>query len=157
MISLMSELNSNSPPPKLRRPASVTLLALGVLTIASLNLVRFYLAISQWNFLAGLPSESPLYLVSTALIWNVTGWPLAWGLWRGKTWAPARCRSFSIAYGAYFWLERAFLFGKPRGDFSLPSLASLPGYGLFSAVMTVLILAFVFWTLSRKRVKSYFL
>ncbi len=139
-----------------RRPFSVTLLALGVLTIASLNLVRFVQAVRQWSFLASLPSEPPLYLVLTALIWIATGVPLVWGLWKGKAWAPARCRAFTVAYAAYFWLERLFLFGRPRGGFSLPSLASLPGGGLFSALATLVLLLFVFWALRRAGAKKYF-
>ena len=138
------------------RPFSVTLLALGVLTITSLNLVRFVQAIRQWNFLASLPTESPLYLVLTALIWIAAGGPLVWGLWRGKIWAPARCRAFTIAYVVFFWLERLFLFGRPRGSIGSPTLAYLPGQGLFEGVATLLVLGFVFWTLRRKGVKNYF-
>ena len=152
----MLETDLKAPLSKPQRPVTVTLLALGVLTIASLNLVRLYLAISQWKFLAELPAASPLYLVLTALVWNAAGWPLVWGLWKGKSWAPSRCRTFTLAYAVYFWLERLFLFGRPHGSTGLPSLASLPGYGIFSAVITVLLVAFVFWTLSRKPVKGFF-
>ncbi len=141
---------------KPRRPFAVTLLALGVLTIAGLNLARFILALLQWNFLASMPTETPFYLVLTALIWIAAGAPLVWGLWTGKFWAPSRCRSYILAYAVYFWLERLFLFGRPHDSFGPPSLAYLPGNGLFSALATLLALAFVFWTLRRPGVRRYF-
>lgn len=141
---------------KPQRPFSVTLLALGVLTIASLNLVRLIQAVRQWSFLASLPAESPLYLVLTALIWMAAGGPLVWGLWTGKQWAPSRCYTFVLAYTVYFWWERLFLFGRPNGGLDAPSLAYLPGQGLFLAVATILFLVFVLWTLRRPGAKKYF-
>ena len=149
-------MNEKMPAPKPHRPVSVTLLALGVLTIASLNLVRLFLAIRQWSFLAGLPSVSPLYLVVTALIWTLAGWPLVWGLWKGKSWALALCRSFAAVFALFYWWERLFLFGRPQAGFVTPSLANLPGDGVFSIVASVFVLGFVFWTLSRKNKKKYF-
>ena len=141
---------------KPHRPFSVTLLALGVLTIASLNLVRLILALRQWSFLASLPAESPLYLVLTALIWITAGGPLIWGLWTGKSWSPARCRAFTLAYAVYFWLERLFLFGRPSDSFGSPSLAYLPGQGLFSAGVTLFLLVLVFWILRRPGARKFF-
>ena len=56
---------------KPHRPASVTLVALGVLTIASLRLIRLVLAVLDWDFIGTLPGISPVYLVLSGLLWAV--------------------------------------------------------------------------------------
>jgi fucose 4-O-acetylase-like acetyltransferase len=62
---------------KSKRPFSVTLFALAVLSIAVIHLVRFIQAIQQWEFLASWPGVSPLYLAVTGIVWLGAGLPLA--------------------------------------------------------------------------------
>jgi len=88
-----------------QRPFSVTLLAIGVLSLTSLHLARFILAIRQWSFIVASPANiSPLYLIVTGLLWGLAGLPLAWGLWRGWEWASKTLIGFSGAYAFYYWL-----------------------------------------------------
>lgn len=129
-----------------KRPLLVTLLALLVLIITILNLVRFINTLTLWNFLASLPGVFPLYLAATGLIGVLIGAPLFWGLWIGDARAPKATRIVTILYLSYRWIERIVLTRKGNGLDNWP----------FAAIMTLITLLFVFWTLWRSDVKAYF-
>ncbi|MFQ5615035.1 MAG: hypothetical protein ACE5GO_01010 [Anaerolineales bacterium] len=71
-----------------RRPRTVTLLSVGVLTIAILFLTRLVQAVNRWGFFVDL-SVSPLYLAATGAAFGAAGILVAWGLWQGKPWGGA--------------------------------------------------------------------
>ena len=96
-----------------KRPFGVTLLAWAVIILAVLNLIRMEQTLVQWQFLAGLLPVSPVYLALSGLVWGLAGLPLAWGIWRGKSWAPAWTVAGILAYSLYFWLDRLLLEGYP--------------------------------------------
>ena len=145
---------------KPRRPTSVTLVALGVLTIASLHLIRLILAIIDWHFLETLPGISPIYLVLTGFLWSVICLPLWWGLWRGLSWAPRLTRWAALAYVLYDWVERGFLtwrnFRQTGLSPALPWLSDIPANWSFWVITTVILLAYIFWTLSRPKARAFF-
>jgi hypothetical protein len=145
---------------KPHRPASVTLVALGVLTIASLRLIRLVLAVLDWDFIGTLPGISPVYLVLSGLLWAVVGLPAWWGLWNGRSWAPGLTRWSALAYALYDWVERGYLVWRnlySSGAAPASTLASdVPANWLFGVIMTVILLAFIFWTLSRPKVRVFF-
>jgi hypothetical protein len=116
-----------------------------VLTITAANLVRLVQAIQQWQFLTELLSVSPLYLAASGFIWTTAGLVLAWGLWRGRRWAPGLMRLFALAYSLYYWLDRLLLRTAGPGS-------NWP----FTAVANLVLLIFIFRVLSRPRVKKYF-
>jgi hypothetical protein len=128
------------------RPLGVTLLALGVLSIASLNLLRLVDAVRLWEFLSKLLPISPLYLALTGLIAGGAGLILAWGLWKGRGWAPRFTRLASLAYMIYYWLDRLLLSNADSRRSNLP----------FSIGATLVLLALVFWILSRPKAKAFF-
>ena len=138
---LPSPNRSSSPP----RPLSVTLLALGVLTIAGFNLIRFYQAIRLWGFLSEFPTLSPLYLVLSGLIWGVAGVLLAWGLWRGYALARRFTLIFAVAYTLYDWIDRLWI-SKPGLSANLP----------FAAGLNLILLLVTLWILTRPRVRTFF-
>jgi len=139
---------------KTPRPRGVTLLALGVLTIASLNLLRWVLAVRDWSFLSEWSGASPLYLLLTGLVWTVIGWPVWAGLWWGKPWAPGWLMRLAGAYSIYFWLERLFLYDRPA---SVPAFQPLlPGNWGFLVGLNLVSLVIVFWVLRHKKAKAYF-
>jgi H+/Cl- antiporter ClcA len=133
------------------RPRRVTYLALGVLTIAGLSAVRFALAIKQWKFLDSLPGVSPVYIMSTGLVWILTAGPLAWGLWRGHSWAPRTCQTAALAYSAYIWIERLFLFDRTPG-----SWIHFPDNAPFILVVNLLLLLFTFWSTTGPKPDLFF-
>ena len=136
-------------PAKPRRPFGVTLVALLVLIIASLNLLRFALSLLQRQFLGSLPGVSPLYLALTGLVWASIGLALFWGLWRRKRWAPSGVGWGALLYAVYDWLDRIFFSGWLKSRQPPANLA-------FTAGLTLVTLAFIIWTLSRPKNKAIF-
>lgn len=133
------------------RPRRVTYLALGVLTIAGLSAVRLILALRQWTFLGSLPGVSPLYIMSTGLVWTLVAGLLVWGLWRGCSWAPRYSQVAALAYSSYFWAERLFLFDRTPG-----SWIHLPDNAPFILVANLLLLIFTFWSTSGAKPDLFF-
>lgn len=129
-----------------KRPFLVTLLAVLVLTITTINLVRLINTLILWSFLVSLPGVPPLYLAATGLIGFLIGVPLFWGLWTGDPRAPKATKIVIILYLSYQWLERIVL--TRTGN----RLDNWP----FTASMTLITFLFVFWTLRRSDVKDYF-
>ena len=127
------------------RPASVTYLAVGVLLTAGFNLLRFWNAFREYEFLSGLLPFSPLYLVLGGLFWGLTGLVLFFGLWLGKQWAPTLTRIAAIVYTLYFWLDRIFL-----------TSAGIGVNWLFVLIINIIILALVFLILNRNNARRYF-
>lgn len=136
----------NQARPRLSRPIRVTLLAIGVLIIASLHLLRLVEAARQWRFLADLPGVSPLYLALTGLIWGAAGLPLFWGLWRGHARAFRFTPSYLLVFALYYWLDRVFVANRAV------SLANWPVH----LALTVFSLAFMFWALRARASRNYF-
>ena len=122
------------------RPFSVTLLTLGVLTLAAAGLVRMQQAISLWDFLVSL-NISPVYLFITGLFFGVAGLPIAWGLWRGLAWTPRLCTGYVLAVVTYYWLDRLFLTQTQSESVNTP----------FAIVVTMLVMGFMFWVFRRKK------
>ena len=140
---------TSTPYPQAGRPFRVTLLALGVLIIASLNLLRLIQAVVQWDFLVSLPGFSPLYLAVSGFIWAATGFPLVWGLWLGRPWAPRATQLFSVGYVLYFWLDRVFLTDDPLIPAGSSNLFFLIG-------LSVVVLVLIFGIFSTPRSRAFF-
>ena len=133
------------------RPRRVTYLTLGVLTIAGLSVVRFVMALRQWKFLGDLPGVSPLYIMVTGLVWTLVAFPLVWGLWRGRSWAPRYTRVAALVYSGYFWAERLFLFDRTPGHW-----IHLPENAPFILAANLLLLIFTFWSTSGAKPDLFF-
>ena len=128
------------------RPFRVTLLAVGVLTIASLNLLRLVEAVRQWRFLTSLTGVSPMYLALTGLIWASIGLPLFWGLWRGHARAAKSAPSYVLVFGLYYWLDKIWIANRAI------SLTNWP----VTAALTVIGLIYTFWALRTRASRDYF-
>ena len=82
-----------------KRPRSVTLLAMLVLTLAVLHLTRFEQSISRWAFLQETLPLHPAYLVINGAFWGFAGLVIGWAIWVAKSWRRASmladcCASF---------------------------------------------------------------
>jgi len=134
------------------RPLSVTLLAWMAFIVTIVNFLRLGLSLYNWEFLEGLlPSAVslplfPAYLALTGLVWGSVWLPLAWGIWRGKLWAPHFTLAALLAYTIYYWLDRILLTGDLRQNLNWP----------FSLGLNLLILLWSLWILTRPRAKIFF-
>jgi hypothetical protein len=133
-------------PQRARRPFGVTLVAVGVLSIASLNLLRFMLAINLHEFVDSLPTALPYYQAISGFIWAVIGLTLFWALWRGFNWAGRLTLGFTVAYALYYWLDRLVIArGVVTGDnWFLP------------ASVTAALIAYNFLALSNLKARAFF-
>jgi hypothetical protein len=132
----------------MKRPKSVTFLAVGVLTLAGIYLLRFFQAVKQWEFLLEFfPSKfTPAYLVLSGVLWGGIGLALAWGLWSGRRWAPPLTRILIALFAVYSWLDSLFLAADP----------AVASANLFRAASTLVLLVLTFWILSRPGTKLFF-
>lgn len=140
---------ADTKPPRPKRPYSVTLLALGVLSIAGWGLLRVLMALWQWQFLTELPGISPLYIALSGVAWGIASPPLFWGLWRGLPWAPRLAPAVVLTYAIYYWLDVVFLMDHLSGG-------NLPKNWLFAIALTALLLGYTVWALKRPAAKTYF-
>ena len=131
----------------MKRPLSVTLLALGVLSFTGANFLRFVESIRQWPLLSSLPLEiSPIYIGLTGLLWTLAGLPILWGLWRGRPWASLGLRILVVVFAVFFWIDRLLVVNFPGERVNWPFL-----------LITNLVVWFIaFWVLTRKPVKQFF-
>jgi hypothetical protein len=143
-------------PRRVKRPWSVTWLALGVLIITVINLTRFILSLRYWSFLTTQPGPSPFYLAISGFIWSVAGSVLLWGLWKPANWAPRLMEAEALTYALYYWLDLLFVRDHPVANTSLAMRTVLPANWQFSAWATVICLVFIMWVLGRSKVKAYF-
>jgi hypothetical protein len=129
-----------------KRPFSVTLLAVLVLSITIVHLVRFINTLTLWNFLTELPGGSPIYLLLSGLIGFIAGALLSWGLWTGKPRAPLAAAILTVIYLSIQWLEQAISVRAGNEFENWP----------FMVGITLIVLLFVFWTLLHASSKAYF-
>lgn len=127
------------------RPSTVTLLALGGLSIGGINLLRFVEAVRQWRFLETLLGVHPLYLAASGLVWGTVWIVLTGGLWEGRRWAPLATRLAALAYSLYYWTDRLLL-----------SAGGLRTNWPFSAGLNLLLLMAVFLVFQGRRERAFF-
>ena len=138
--------------PTHRRLLSVTFLALMVFIGAILNLLRLGLALRNWAYLSELlssveiPSIFPAYLAVSGLVWGLVGLLLAWGIWKGESWAPRFLFAVLLVYSAYYWIDRLFLSGYPQRISNWP----------FALSVNLLILLWSVWVMTRQRTRYFF-
>jgi len=134
------------PTSRRRRPVLVTWLSLGVLTFSAFYTAR---AAAGLTLLArpALPLTIPLwYLPLTGVLWSGCGIVVAVGLLRGKSWGPHLMRWGTLAYLAWYWLDRLLL---ARSEYARQTEPA-------SALLTALSLALVFGLLQRPSLRAFF-
>ena len=145
-----------SPPAEPRRPRSVTLLALGVLSIAVLGSLRAYLAVRDWQFLANWPGVSPLFLMVTGLAFAILGVVVFWALWWRNIWALRLTWAASLTFALIYWLDQIFVAEHPPYDPTGAAQPFLPSNWLFAASVTAILLLYTAWVVHRADVKAYY-
>ena len=129
-----------------RRPFTVTLYAVVVLTIAAFYLARCYNALAQWEYLADLLPFSPAYLAVTGAFWGLAGLWLLWSLLYGWRFARRLFWVVFLGHGLYFWLDRFLMPGNPERSAN----------NAFWIVMYVLVGVISVWVLHRRAGNVFF-
>jgi FtsH-binding integral membrane protein len=137
---------SNQNRHKKTRPLSVTLLALGVLSIALVNLAGFVQAFFTWDFLEKLLSFSPAWIGISRLFWGVWGIFVAWNLWYGRKAAPKLILWTSISFLLFTWINRLVLY---------TSAGRSANFGCLS-VISIILIVFMIWAITSPEAKSFF-
>ena len=123
---------------KPKRPWPVTLLVLIVLLVAGIQLMKFTMAIQQWDMIENtLTLVSPLFLTLTGSGWGLISIALGWGLWLGKSWARFGIQIAGVLYVLAIWIDLLWIAApdlmQTRWPFSLG--LSILGLGsLFASV-----------------------
>jgi len=126
-----------------QRPAHVTWLSLGVITVAVVALS----GLVAWFSLPDLPyTVPPAYLLIRNGLWGAWGLLAALGAFIGRSWAPRMIRWGGLAVLIWYWADRIFL---ARSEYSRANWST-------TAVLTVMAIAFAGWVLSRRIVRTYF-
>jgi hypothetical protein len=145
-IKLVDEqINNSRLSDHVSRPFSVTMLAIGVLTLAGLNLIRAVAAFQQMEFLTDLLPVSPIYLIVSGLVWGVVGLVLAFWLWSGHPAAAGGTLAAALAYSLYYWIDRSLLAGNPPA-----------ANWLFALLVNLSLLVVVCLILFRRKARTFF-
>lgn len=130
------------------RPFGVTVLTGFVLMFTALQALRFWVALTNWEFLSSLPLKAPpAYLAASGLVWALAAGWLALGLWRGLRWAPKAARWGLGAYIAFHWLDKTL---AQVGGLERSNLA-------FEAGLSLIIIGSVFAVLALPQVRAYYI
>lgn len=130
----------------MRRPFSVTLLAIGVLTLAMVGLARAWEAFRLWEFLGSL-QVSPGYLMFTGLLAGVVGLLATLGLWRGMRWGARLALVYVGAVLIFYWVDRLFITKSQVTEVNTP----------FAIGVSLLIVLTSTWILFRKPARLFFI
>jgi len=110
----------------LKRPFSITFLALLVLCFTAWNGLRLGAAISFWNNLRQYSARpGPFYIAVSGGFWLLTGLPLFWGLWRGEAWVRIAALFAAILYTSWYWFDRLILQPIPRANWPFALLINI--------------------------------
>lgn len=125
------------------RPGIVTLMSLGVLTLAVAFLSRLTAGLRSHSLPLTIPAW---YLPLTGAIWGVGGVLLAWGMFTGKRWAPALTRLSAVTFTLWYWADRLLLTRSDYAAMTRPADAAIS----LTALMVLL------WGLNRRGTREYF-
>lgn len=126
-----------------QRPALVTWLSLGVLTLGVFSLGGWAAGLT----LPDLPYAAPRpYLLLRNALWAAWGFATATGAFLGRNWAPKLLRFGGLFGLVWYWADRLLLSRSQYARTSWP----------VSAALSALAIAVLVWILSRPRVSDYF-
>jgi hypothetical protein len=114
-----------------------------VLILTAVHLTRLALSLR----LPSLPLTVPAwYFALTGAVWGATGMLAAYGLFRGRRWAPRTVRWGALLYTAWFWADQALFVRAEYASQSRPALIAL----------NLLAVATTIWILQREVSRQFF-
>jgi len=134
--------------PRLKRPFSVTVLAVLVLSLAVMHVFGALEAWRHWYFLQELPLTVPVaYLAGKNLFWGLAGAVIAVGLWLGKRWAWLGMQIATGVYAGLYWVDRLWLAPSSMLAIRWP----------FAVGLTAFYLLYTFYVLRRPQGRAFFM
>jgi len=110
----------------MERPFRITLIALGVLSLAAFNAWRAILVVLRFEYLRGLSLEGPaLALALTGIVWAAGFGAAAIGLYRLRRWARLWSMAAIALYQANLWLIRLSFEKSPDEPLTRPADAAI--------------------------------
>ena len=129
------------------RPKSITTLSVLYSLISLIFLLKVNQVFFQWNRLVELPlTVSPTYLIVNGLVWCISGFVIALGLWKGKYWSSPAAVILSLLYSLVFWIDQIWI-SEPE-----VLLTRWP----INLVYTIFGLGLIFIILNKKSSRAYF-
>jgi len=116
-----------------------------ILLIALIGFVRLNQAIVQWQFLSGLEGVSPIYLLSTGMLWGLFALITGLLLWLRWNQSNILVPAFFFSFSCYYWFDRLFMAKSPDRQVNWP----------FMLLLNLVALGWVFLTFQRPKVRQY--
>ena len=115
--------------------------------MASLNWLQLIAGLGEWAYLESIAPTLPLpYLAISGLIWGILGAFLVWGLFLGRSWAPRLMQIAAPVYAISYWLDRLLI----------ADTSAIATRWPFALGLTILLLGYIYWVLSRPKVKQFY-
>jgi|YNPBryantNP2012_1023418.scaffolds.fasta_scaffold05275_4 hypothetical protein len=132
---------------KPKRSFELKLLMVILLLAGWFGALRIARAWHDWNWLIlfDLPVH-PLYFILSGAVWAAGGFGSALGLWLRLRWAPLVTRLTAVVCAAWYWVESLVFPHSPLDAANRP----------FAAVMTAVLLGYIFGTLALPRQVQFF-
>ncbi len=129
----------------MRRPAVISLFALGYLALAAFNLLGVVSGVQRYTVLRDLPlAVPPAYLIVSSAVWAVTFALFGGGLWRLRGWARRGAPLVLALYLAQGWFDRLAL---ARSDFAR---TTLPFHLALHLAVLLLVGGVLWWQQTRR-------
>jgi hypothetical protein len=112
---------------RIRRPSSVTFVAVAGLFFSAFHLARLVLSLTSPPLPLSVP---PWYLPLTGAIWGGLGMFLTIGLWRGSQKAYRWALWTIPAYLAWYWIDRLVFLRSDFAQTSRPAALAFTGAAL---------------------------
>ena len=110
----------------MKRPFRITLIALGVLSLAAFNAWRAMLVLQRFEDMRSQGLEGPaLALLLTGTVWAVGFGAAAFGLYRLQRWARLWTMAAIALYQANLWLIRLSFEKSPDEPLTRPADAAI--------------------------------
>ncbi|MEK6221573.1 MAG: hypothetical protein N2D54_04945 [Chloroflexota bacterium] len=132
---------------EIKRPWSVTWLALSVLSWVGIGLTKISTTLTQWDFLNNLPlTVSPTTFLITGGVEAVIGIMVFAGLWNGKPWSKNATKYFAWILLIKYWIGQFVFVSNPLSKENW----------LYSLFLSGMIIFTIYLILSRLKARKFF-
>jgi hypothetical protein len=117
-------------------PASVTILAVVVLSITFWYAIRVYSAIKNWQILTEF-GAIPTYILGTGIFWILAGLWLIAIFWQRKPHAVLIGSGVAVAHFLWYWFDRLIMQPTPAPNVIFSLVGSTLGMAVFLIILNL--------------------